>query len=70
LNLAYAEPQGNFVYFDTGMPLKRFTELMHERNILVGRRFPPFENWCRITIGTESEVEAFLTALPAVTGRA
>jgi histidinol-phosphate aminotransferase len=70
LNLAYAEPQGNFVYFDTGMPLKRFTELMHERNILVGRRFPPFENWCRITIGTESEVEAFLTALPAVTGHA
>jgi histidinol-phosphate aminotransferase len=70
LNLACAEAQGNFVYFDTGMPLKQFTERMHARNILVGRRFPPFENWCRITIGTESEVEAFLTALPAVTGNA
>jgi histidinol-phosphate aminotransferase len=64
--LAYAEPQGNFVFFDTGMPLKRFTELMRARNILVGRRFAPFDNWCRITIGTEPEVEAFLTALPAV----
>ena len=70
LNLAYAEPQGNFVFFDTGMPLKHFTELMHARNILVGRRFPPFENWCRITVGTESEVDAFLKALPVVTGRA
>jgi histidinol-phosphate aminotransferase len=70
LNLAYAEPQGNFVYFDTGMPLKRFTELMRARNILVGRRFPPFENWCRITIGTEREVQAFLSALPEVTGHA
>jgi len=70
LNLAYAEPQGNFVFFDTGMPLKQFTERMHARNILVGRRFPPFENWCRITIGTESEVDAFLTALPAVTSKA
>jgi histidinol-phosphate/aromatic aminotransferase/cobyric acid decarboxylase-like protein len=51
--LAYAEPQGNFVFFDTGMPLKRFTELMRARNILVGRRFAPFDNWCRITIGRQ-----------------
>ncbi|HWW33107.1 MAG TPA: histidinol-phosphate transaminase [Steroidobacteraceae bacterium] len=70
LKLHYAEPQGNFVFFDTGMPLKRFTELMRARNILVGRRFAPYENWCRITIGTEPEVDAFLTALPAVIGHA
>jgi histidinol-phosphate aminotransferase len=70
LKLPYAEPQGNFVFFDTGMPLKRFTELMRARNILVGRRFAPYDNWCRITIGTEPEVEAFLSALPEVTGRA
>ena len=70
LNLRYAEPQGNFVFFDTGMPLERFTGLMRARNILVGRRFAPYDNWCRITIGTEPEVEAFLAALPAVTGRA
>jgi histidinol-phosphate aminotransferase len=67
LKLRYAEPNGNFVFFDTGMPLKRFTDLMRERHILVGRRFPPYENWCRITIGTEPEVSAFLSALPAVT---
>lgn len=66
LKLRYAEPQGNFVFFDTGMPLKRFTELMRERNILVGRRFAPYDSWCRITIGTEPEVDAFLNALPAV----
>jgi histidinol-phosphate aminotransferase len=69
LKLRYAEPQGNFVFFDTGMPLKRFTELMRTRNILVGRRFAPYDNWCRITIGTEPEVEAFLRALPEVTAR-
>jgi histidinol-phosphate aminotransferase len=66
LKLRYAEPQGNFVFFDTGMPLKRFTELMRARNILVGRRFAPYDNWCRITIGTEPEVGSFLSALPAV----
>lgn len=70
LKLAYAEPQGNFVFFDTGMPLKRFTELMRARNILVGRLFAPYDNWCRITIGTEPEVDAFLAALPAVIGSA
>jgi histidinol-phosphate aminotransferase len=66
LKLRYGEPQGNFVFFDTGMPLKQFTTLMSGRNILVGRLFPPYESWCRITIGTESEVTAFLTALRAV----
>ena len=63
LKLRYAEPQGNFVFFDTGMPLTRFTSLMRERKILVGRLFPPFDTWCRITIGTEPEVATFLRAL-------
>jgi histidinol-phosphate aminotransferase len=67
LGLRYAEPQGNFVFFDTGMPLARFTGLMRARNILVGRLFPPYDTWCRITIGTEPEVAAFLEALRAVT---
>ncbi len=67
LKLRYAEPQGNFVFFDTGMPLARFTDLMRARNILVARLFPPYESWCRITIGTEPEVTSFLAALRAVT---
>ena len=66
LGLHYAIPQGNFVFFDTGMPLERFTELMKARNILVGRPFPPYDSWCRITIGTEPEVAAFLDALHSV----
>lgn len=66
LGLGFAEPQGNFVFFDTGMPLPLFTQQMAARNILVGRHFPPFDNWCRITIGTEAEVQAFLTALSEI----
>jgi histidinol-phosphate aminotransferase len=70
LNLRYAEPQGNFVFFDTGMPLERFTAVMLARNILVGRLFPPYQSWCRITVGTEPETKAFLSALRAVTAAA
>lgn len=65
LNRRYAEPQGNFVFFDTGMPLATFTQRMKARGILVGRAFPPYDQWCRITIGTEPEVESFLGALRA-----
>jgi histidinol-phosphate aminotransferase len=52
------------------MPLARFTSLMRERDVLVGRLFPPFDSWCRITIGTEPEVSAFLKALRAATAQA
>jgi histidinol-phosphate aminotransferase len=70
LGLRYADPQGNFVFFDTGMPVARFATSMAERDILVGRHFEPFDSWCRITVGTEAEVAAFLRALPAVTRQA
>jgi histidinol-phosphate aminotransferase len=65
LGLAYAKPQTNFVFFDTGTPLEQFAGFMKARNILVGRLFPPYTNWCRITIGTEPQVDAFLTGLRA-----
>jgi histidinol-phosphate aminotransferase len=65
LGLGFAKPQTNFVFFDTGAPLERFDRFMKTRNILVGRLFPPYSNWCRITIGTEPEVEAFIQGLRA-----
>ena len=69
LGHAYAHPQTNFVFFDTGAPLAQFDQFMKSRNILVGRLFPPYNNWCRITIGTEPESDAFLRGLQAYTGK-
>ncbi len=62
--LRYALPQGNFVFFDTGVPLAQFSTRMKAQGVLVGRLFPPFASWCRITVGTEPDVSAFLAALP------
>ena len=70
LHFPYAEPHGNFVFFDTGVPIKQFTEFMQRRNIAVGRRFPPFENWCRVTIGTDPQIDAFIEGLQAFRARA
>jgi histidinol-phosphate aminotransferase len=69
LGCRYAQPQGNFVFFDTGAPVAQFAQFMRGHNILVGREFPGYPNWCRITIGTESEVEAFLQGLHAYRAR-
>jgi histidinol-phosphate aminotransferase len=69
LGLGFAKPQTNFVFFDTGAPLERFDSFMKARNILVGRLFPPYGDWCRITIGTEPEVEAFIQGLRAYAGK-
>jgi len=69
LGYRYAAPQGNFIFFDTAAPLERLEEFMRARDILVGRKFPPYDTWCRITIGTEPEVEAFLQALRAYARR-
>jgi histidinol-phosphate aminotransferase len=69
LGLDFAKPQTNFVFFDTGAPLEHFDRFMKTRNILVGRLFPPYNNWCRITIGTEPQVEAFIRGLRAYGGK-
>src|SRR4029077_2098981 len=65
LKLRYAPPQGNFVFFDTGMPLATYAQRMKERNVLVGRRFAPYDAWCRITVGPQPEVAPSLRALRA-----
>jgi histidinol-phosphate aminotransferase len=66
LGLRYAEPQGNFVFFDTGMPHERFAAQMKAEHVIVGRKFLPYDNWCRITVGTEPEVDWFLQSLRKV----
>jgi histidinol-phosphate aminotransferase len=34
-----------------------------KRDVLVGRKFPPMNNWLRVSVGTRKEMEAFLRAL-------
>ncbi len=60
--------QGNFVFFDTGMPLATFAARMLARNIKIGRHFNGYDNWARITIGTRPEVDRLLEALPGALG--
>jgi histidinol-phosphate aminotransferase len=63
LGVRYARPEGNFVFVHVGMPLPQFAALMREQQIEVGRPFDPYNDWCRISIGTRAETDILLDAL-------
>ena len=68
MGLKRTDAQGNFVFFDTGGPLKRFQDRMLAEGIKVGRHFDGYDTWARVTIGVHGEVDRFLAALPRVLG--
>jgi histidinol-phosphate aminotransferase len=63
LGCDYAEPQGNFVFFQSGRPIAEFRPAMQAQGVMVGRAFPPYLDWCRITIGTPEEMAVAHAAL-------
>jgi histidinol-phosphate aminotransferase len=46
---------GNFVFFETGMPHVEFAEALLKESIDIGRAFPPYDRWARISIGLPQE---------------
>ena len=52
----------NFIFFHLGSDISAFQEKMEEQGILVGRPFPPYLDWCRLSIGTDQEMRIFLDA--------
>jgi len=68
MGLRRADSQGNFVFFDTGAPLKQFQDRMLAHGIKVGRHFDGYDTWARVTIGVRHEVDRFLAALPGAVG--
>lgn len=59
LSLPYTPSHGNFVFHYTGTPIREFQDAMREEGFLVGRPFPPYVDWCRISIGTPQEMSAY-----------
>jgi histidinol-phosphate aminotransferase len=63
LNLRYAPSHANFVFFRLGKDVQPFREAMQKRGILVGRLFPPYTDWCRVSTATMDEMKLFGAAL-------
>ena len=62
----YAEPQGNFVFFHTGVPIAEFAKRMLAENVVVARAIAPLTEWCRISIGSPEEMAVCHAALRKV----
>ena len=52
----------NFFMVKTGRPVQEVRSAFRERGVLVGRPFPPMLDFLRVSVGTEDEMERFMTA--------
>jgi histidinol-phosphate aminotransferase len=55
LKLRHTDSQANFVYFDAGRPQTEVAKALLADGVVVGRAFPPYDTWLRITIGLPEE---------------
>ena len=61
--------QANFLFADIKRPAKEFRDACRAAGVVVGRDFPPFEKqYCRISIGTMSEMQRAVAVFRTVLG--
>ncbi len=58
----YLQSHTNFVFFHTGRPIEEFQDAMKKQGILVGRPFPPYLDWCRLSMAKPPEMIKFVDA--------
>lgn len=63
LKLPYLPSQANFVFFHANQDVSGLAKKMYEKGIIIGRPFPPLNDWCRVSTGTIEEVQLFNQAL-------
>ena len=63
LELDYIKSNTNFVFFKSGRDIKDLGAQMLDKGVRIGRPFPPFYDWCRISTGTPEEMALFSKSL-------
>lgn len=63
LGLAYVPSSTNFVFFESKRDIRVLGPELLELGVRVGRPFPPFYDWCRISTGTDEEIDRFVNAM-------
>lgn len=59
----YIKSNTNFVFFHSGKDINELGTQMLEKGVRIGRAFPPFYDWCRISTGTSEEMQLFAESL-------
>jgi histidinol-phosphate aminotransferase len=55
LKVNYAASAGNFIFLETGIPHGDFAASLLKSGVDIGRAFPPYDRWARISIGLPQE---------------
>jgi len=55
LKVNFTISAGNFVFFEAGIPHVDFAASLLREGVDIGRAFPPYERWARISIGLPEE---------------
>jgi len=63
---SYVPSQTNFFMVDTKRPAKEVIDAMAAKNVFIGRIWPAWPTYSRITVGTQPEMNAFMAAFDAV----
>ena len=53
----------NFIFFHSQRDIRELGPKMLEKGLRIGRPFPPFYDWCRISTGTIEEVDLFIKGM-------
>jgi histidinol-phosphate aminotransferase len=55
LKLPHTDSKTNFIFFNAGQPQADLAKTLLSQGVNIGRAFPPYTNWARITIGQPEE---------------
>jgi histidinol-phosphate aminotransferase len=51
--------QANFVMIETGRPIRQVIDHFNQHTVRIGRPFPPYDLYARISLGTPAEMQEF-----------
>jgi len=60
MGVNYIKSNANFSFIETGMEIEKFSSLMLDEGIMVGRAFPPFTTWARVSMQSPEEMAYFV----------
>lgn len=63
LQLDYVPSHTNFIFFHAQRDIRELGPAMLQKGVRIGRPFPPFFDWCRVSTGTLEEVNVFVKGM-------
>jgi len=69
LNLSFLPSHTNFIMHRLSGDIRDYIKRMEDHGVLVGRPFPPFDTYCRISLGLPSEMKQYAALMRMFRGK-